>query len=111
MVTSMAKTEKVTVTLTVEQLAALRTLASRSPGATVSGLVQHAVAMALESEREFDAMVDDDLAASGGPLTVAEAAWVDGVLGVGPPAPLPDSFAERQRILQRLHDDAEAGDR
>ena len=111
MVMSMAKTEKVTVTLTVEQLAALRALAAGSPGATVSGLVQHAVTMALEAEQEFEAMVDEDLAASGGPLTQAEAAWVDGVLGAGPPAPLPDSFAERQRILQRLHDDAEDGAR
>ena len=108
---SMARTEKVTVTLTVEQVAALRALAARRPGATVSGLVQYAVTMSLEAEDEFEAMVEDDLAASGGPLTEAEAAWVDGVLGAGPSAPLPDSFAERQRILQRLHDDAEGGDR
>ena len=63
----------------------------------------------MEAEPEFDAMVDDDLAVSGGSLTQAEAAWVDGVLGVGPPAPLPDSFAERQRILQLLRDDQAGG--
>ncbi len=99
---SMAKTEKVTVTLPVEQVAALRELASARPGVTISGLVQRAVAASLEDAREFDAMVEEDFAASGGPITPAEQAWVDGVLGLGPPAPMPDSFAERQRVLARV---------
>ena len=43
--------------------------------ASISGFIQRAVQKSLENEAEFRAMIDQGLAATGGPLTAGERAW------------------------------------
>jgi len=80
MVTGMA-TRKVTVTLDEVQLDQIRALVQAKSTASLSGFVQHAVAVALDDVAGWGAMLADALRQTGGPLSDDERAWADDVLG------------------------------
>lgn len=79
MVISMA-TRKVTVTLAEWQLDQIRALVGAGTAPSVSGFVQHAVAVALDDVTGWGAMLAEALKKTGGPLTDEERAWADGLL-------------------------------
>ncbi|MBV9397472.1 MAG: hypothetical protein JO062_05810 [Bryobacterales bacterium] len=84
-------TRKVTITLHDHQLAEIRKRVKAHESASVSGFVQRAVQKSLDSEAEFRAMIDEALAATGGPSTPKERAWARRMLtpraGTKQPAP------------------------
>lgn len=80
MVSGMA-TRKVTVTLEESQLGKIRQLVEAGTAASVSGFVQHAVAVALDDVAGWGAMLAEALRETGGPLTDEERAWADELLG------------------------------
>jgi len=82
MVTGMA-TRKVTITLDEVQLSQIRSLVQAGTAASVSGFVQHAVAVALDDVAGWGAMLAEALRATGGELSDSERAWADEVLGTG----------------------------
>jgi Arc/MetJ-type ribon-helix-helix transcriptional regulator len=82
MVTGMA-TRKVTVTLDEAQLEQIRALVHAGTAPSVSGFVQHAVAVALDDVAGWGAMLAEALRQTGGALTDDERAWADDVLGTG----------------------------
>jgi Arc/MetJ-type ribon-helix-helix transcriptional regulator len=82
MVTGMA-TRKVTVTLEEAQLDQIRTLVDAGRASSVSGFVQHAVAVAIDDVAGWGALLAAALRETGGPLTDEERAWADEVLGTG----------------------------
>jgi Arc/MetJ-type ribon-helix-helix transcriptional regulator len=73
-------TKKVTVTLDVEQLAAIRSLVEARSTKSVSAFVQHAVAVSLDDVAGWGALLASALEQTGGPMTKAERRWADGVL-------------------------------
>jgi len=75
-------TKKVTITLEAEQLEQIRQLVASAHAASVSGFVQHAVAVALDDVAGWGAMLAQALEETGGPLSGDEAAWADELLGV-----------------------------
>ena len=79
MVIGMA-TRKVTVTLDETQLDQVRSLVQTGAAASVSGFVQHAVAVALDDVAGWGAMLAEALRQTGGPLSDDERAWADDVL-------------------------------
>ena len=81
-------TRKVTVTLDEAQLDQIRSLVQAGATASVSGFVQHAVAVALDDVAGWGAMLAEALRRTGGALSDQERAWADDVLGAGtrPPA-------------------------
>lgn len=83
MVIGMA-TKKVTVTLEEEQVAAIRSLVQSGSAASVSGFVQDAVTTVLDDVAGWGALLADALHDTGGPLTDAERAWADEILGDPP---------------------------
>jgi len=87
MVSGMA-TRKVTITLDEVQLDQIRSLVQARAAASVSGFVQHAVAVALDDVAGWGAMLAEALRDTGGALSDQERAWADDVLGAGtrPPA-------------------------
>jgi len=87
MVSGMA-TRKVTITLDEVQLDQIRSLVQARAAASVSGFVQHAVAVALDDVAGWGAMLAEALRDTGGALSDEERAWADDVLGAGtrPPA-------------------------
>ncbi len=80
MVIGMA-TRKVTVTLDEVQLDRIRVLVQAGTAPSVSGFVQHAVAVALDDVTGWGAMLAEALQQTGGPLSDDERAWADDVLG------------------------------
>lgn len=80
MVSGMAK-RKVTVTLDEAQLDQIRTLVEAGNAASVSGFVQHAVAVAIDDVAGWGALLAEALRETGGPLTEDERVWADGLLG------------------------------
>lgn len=80
MVVSMALTQKVTVTLPVEHVAAIRSLVAQGQAESVSGFVTGAVALALEDQLAFAQLLEAGLDKSGGPMSEAERRWADEVL-------------------------------
>ena len=82
MVIGMA-TRKVTITLDEVQLDQIRALVQAGTAASVSGFVQHAVAVALDDVAGWGAMLAEALRATGGELSDGERAWADEVLGTG----------------------------
>jgi antitoxin ParD1/3/4 len=74
-------TQKVTVTLPEEQVAAIRRLVAAGKAASVSGFVQHAVAVAIDDVTGWGAMLAEALAQTGGELTADERQWADRILG------------------------------
>ncbi len=83
MVTGMAEMQKVTVTLPVGTVAAVRRLVDQGAAASVSGFVQHAVGVALDDAAGWSAALNDALASTGGELSSQERAWADGILEHG----------------------------
>lgn len=79
MVIGMA-TKKITVTLPEEQVAEIQALTNAGVAASVSGFVQHAVAVALDDVSGWAAMLELALDESGGPLTDDERTWADSIL-------------------------------
>ncbi len=82
MVIGMA-TKKLTVTLPEEQVAAIQQLVSAGRAKSVSGFVQHAVAVAVDDIAGWGAMLAEALARTGGDLTAQERRWADRLLGTG----------------------------
>lgn len=80
MVIGMAETRKVTVTLSIATLDAVRRLVEAGHAASVSGFVQHAVAVALDDTAGWNAALSEALASTGGELSAQERAWADSVL-------------------------------
>jgi Arc/MetJ-type ribon-helix-helix transcriptional regulator len=76
-------TRKVTITLDESQLAKIRSLVQAGAAASVSGFVQHAVAVALDDVSGWGAMLAEALRQTGGALSDDERAWADDVLGTG----------------------------
>jgi Arc/MetJ-type ribon-helix-helix transcriptional regulator len=79
----MADTRKVTVTLPVTTVDAVRRLVEAGQATSVSGFVQHAVAVALDDVAGWGSALGEALASTGGELTAQEQAWADTVLGNG----------------------------
>jgi Arc/MetJ-type ribon-helix-helix transcriptional regulator len=76
-------TRKVTVTLDQTQLDQIRALVQARTAPSVSGFVQHAVAVALDDVAGWGAMLAEALRQTGGALSDDERAWADEVLGTG----------------------------
>ncbi len=74
MVLGMA-TRKVTITLDGAQLDQIRSLVQAGTAASVSGFVQHAVAVALDDVAGWGAMLAEALRATGGELSDKERSW------------------------------------
>jgi Arc/MetJ-type ribon-helix-helix transcriptional regulator len=74
-------TRKVTVTLDEVQLDQIRSLVQAHAAPSVSGFVQHAVAVALDDVAGWGAMLAEALRETGGALSDQERAWADNVLG------------------------------
>lgn len=74
-------TRKVTVTLEMDQLDSIRRLVDAGSTSSVSGFVQHAVAVALDDVAGWEALLAEGMQATGGPLTDEERAWADELLG------------------------------
>ena len=73
-------TVKVTVTIPEDQLHAIRELVDVGQARSVSGFVQHAIGVSLDDAAGWEQMLDDALAATGGPLTDEERRWADEAL-------------------------------
>ena len=73
-------TKKVTITLEVEHLNAIRSLVDARTTKSVSAFVQHAVDVSLSDVAGWGALLAEALEQSGGPVTKAERHWADGVL-------------------------------
>jgi len=84
MVFGMATT-KVTITLQDDQLEKIRALVAAGHAANVSAFVQHAVGVALFDAAGWNAMLQEALEQTGGPLTKNERAWADAILSPGKP--------------------------
>jgi len=82
MVIGMA-TRKVTITLDEAQLEQIRALVQSGAAPSVSGFVQHAVAVALDDVAGWGAMLAEALRRTGGALSDDEREWADDVLGSG----------------------------
>jgi Arc/MetJ-type ribon-helix-helix transcriptional regulator len=74
-------TRKVTITLDETQLDQIRSLVQAQTAPSVSGFVQHAVAVALDDLAGWGAMLAEALRQTGGALTDDERTWADNVLG------------------------------
>jgi Arc/MetJ-type ribon-helix-helix transcriptional regulator len=83
MVNGMAS-KKVTITLDEAQLDRIRALVHAGTAPTVSGFIQHAVAVALDAG--WGALLAEALRETGGALSDDERTWADEVLGVSPPS-------------------------
>lgn len=81
MVSGMASTRKVTITLTIEAVHAIRGLVETGKADSVSGFVQHAVQVSLDDVTGWGAMLAQALEETGGAMTADERAWADDVLG------------------------------
>lgn len=73
-------TKKVTITLDVEQLDAIRSLIETRAAKSVLAFVQHAVNVSLGDVAGWGASLAEALGQSGGPLTRAERRWADGIV-------------------------------
>ena len=85
MVIGMAS-RKVTITLDEAQLDRIRALVIAGSAPTVSGFIQHAVAVALDDVAGWGALLAEALRETGGALSDDERTWADEILGVNPPS-------------------------
>jgi Arc/MetJ-type ribon-helix-helix transcriptional regulator len=76
----MALTKKVTVTLPVDHVEAIRLLVEQGQADSLSGFVTHAVGVALEDQLAFEQLLETALEKTGGPMTAAERRWADDIL-------------------------------
>ena len=65
----------------VAELDRIRKLVDAGSASSVSGFVQHAVAVAIDDVAGWGALLAEALRESGGPLTDEERAWADDLLG------------------------------
>ena len=79
MVSGMA-TKKVTITLGVKQLQAIRQQVALGASANVSSFIQHAVETALHDVAGWSELLGQALEQTGGPPSAKERAWADGIL-------------------------------
>jgi Arc/MetJ-type ribon-helix-helix transcriptional regulator len=86
MVIGMASTQKVTVTLPVRSVEAIRSLVASGKAESMSGFVQHAVQVSLDDVAGWGAMLAQALAETGGAMTPEEREWADEVLGRSEPS-------------------------
>jgi Arc/MetJ-type ribon-helix-helix transcriptional regulator len=91
MVPGMA-THKITITLKDDQVERVRRLVAEGKAASVSGFVQHAVSVSLNDVAGWGVLLAEALDQTGGPLTVKERTWADGILA---------TRASRKRRRQR----------
>ena len=80
MVVGMA-TQKITVTLQVEHVQAIRDLVADGKADSVSGFVQNAVRVSLDDVAGWGAMLAAALRSTGGEMTPDERVWADNALG------------------------------
>jgi Arc/MetJ-type ribon-helix-helix transcriptional regulator len=73
-------TKKITVTLPIEQLEAIRDLVKQGQVKSVSGFLQHAVRISLDDVAGWRRALTEALDETGGPPTRKERAWVNEVL-------------------------------
>ena len=78
-------TTKVTITLQNDQLEKIRALVAGGQATSISAFVQHAVGVALFDAAGWDAMLQDALQQTGGPLRNNERTWADAILSPGKP--------------------------
>lgn len=78
--------KKVTITLDEVQLDRIRALVHAGTAPTVSGFIQHAVAVALDDVAGWGALLAEALRETGGVLSDAERSWADEILGVNLPS-------------------------
>lgn len=83
MVIGMA-TRKVTITLEEDQYEQVRKLVDRDTASSVSGFIQHAVALALDDTAGWGILLAEALRQTGGPLSDEERAWADELLASAP---------------------------
>jgi Arc/MetJ-type ribon-helix-helix transcriptional regulator len=81
MASGMAR-KKVTVTLDEDQVMRVQALVASGAAASVSGFVQHAIAVALDDVAGWGALLADALRETGGEPSAEERRWADHVLGV-----------------------------
>ncbi len=74
-------TVKVTITLQDQQLEEVRALVEAGEAASVSGFVQHAVAVALHDAAGWREVLEPAIEETGGPLKKKERVWADDILG------------------------------
>lgn len=73
-------TIRLTITLDAAQVDDVKRMVKTGMAASVSGFVNHAVAVALQDAADWQAILDEALAATGGPLTRKERDWADAIL-------------------------------
>lgn len=73
--------KKVTVTLDEAQLDQVRALVVAGRAPSVSGFVQHAVAVSLDDIAGWGALLAEALAKTGGAVSDEERTWADEILG------------------------------
>jgi len=73
-------TSKITITLPDGQLQQIRKQVTAHKTPSVSGFVQQAVQKSLDNDSEFEAMIDEALMRTGGPLSAKEWAWARKIL-------------------------------
>ena len=78
-------TKKITVTIPDDQLDSIRALVEANQAASVSGFVQHAIRVALDDVAGWEALLEQSLEESGGPLTDEERRWANEMLGLTSP--------------------------
>ena len=71
---------KITITLQDHQVDEIRALVAAGAAASVSGVLKHAVGVALFDAAGWKEMLQDALQQTGGPLTGKERAWADALL-------------------------------
>jgi len=74
--------KKVTITIDQEQFDRVRALVDAGTAPSVSGFVQHAVAVALDDIAGWGALLAEALKETGGALSDEERTWADEMLGV-----------------------------
>jgi Arc/MetJ-type ribon-helix-helix transcriptional regulator len=74
--------KKVTITIDQGQFDRVRALVDAGTAPSVSGFVQHAVAVALDDIAGWGALLAEALKETGGALSDEERTWADEMLGV-----------------------------
>lgn len=84
MVNGMGTTTKFTITLDNEQFGEIKRIVAKGGAPSVSAFVKKAVATALDDVVGWQQTLDEMLEETGGPMTDAERAWADEILGHRP---------------------------
>lgn len=73
--------DRITITVDPAVLEAVRAVVDTGEASSVSAFFERAALLVLDADLAFERMVDDALAASGGPLTPDEVEAADRLLG------------------------------